>query len=122
MITTSARRARIRPYDTRRERGKRPGPARKGLRRRSRSVRPMWDPASQARLDCMLTTDRDTRSTSWWRRMLGPVQTPPRRFPALRYAGPADADALQRLADLDSKRPPRGVVLLAEVNGEPWAA
>jgi hypothetical protein len=70
----------------------------------------------------MLTTDRDTRSTPWWRRLLGPVQTPPQRFPALRYAGPDDVDALQRLADLDSKRPPRGVVLFAEVNGEPWAA
>ena len=54
--------------------------------------------------------------------MLGPVQEPPSRFPALRYAGPDDADALRRLADLDSSRPPRGVVLVAEVRDELWAA
>jgi hypothetical protein len=70
----------------------------------------------------MLMTDRDTRSTSWWRRLLGPVQAPPSRFPALRYAGPEDAEALSRLADLDSRRPPRGVVLVAEAGGELWAA
>jgi len=69
----------------------------------------------------MLTTAHDTRS-SWWRRVLGPVQEPPSRFPALRYAGPDDADALRRLADLDSSRPPRGVVLVAEIRDELWAA
>jgi|tagenome__1003787_1003787.scaffolds.fasta_scaffold20860481_2 hypothetical protein len=70
----------------------------------------------------MPTTAQETRSTSWWRRVLGPVQAPPSRFPALRYAGPDDAEALRRLADLDSSRPPRGVVLLAEVGDELWAA
>ena len=37
----------------------------------------------------------------------------------LRWAAPADATVLSRLAALDSARPPRGRVLLAEVGGEP---
>ena len=41
---------------------------------------------------------------------------------ALRAAQPADSVALARLAALDSSRPPRGTVLLAEVDGELWAA
>ena len=40
----------------------------------------------------------------------------------LRYAVPADAEALDRLAQLDSRRAPRGLVLVAEVGGELWAA
>ena len=54
--------------------------------------------------------------------------TPQARYgaaaPALtiRVAVPEDADALVRLAALDSNRPPRGLVLIAEVEGEPWAA
>ena len=40
----------------------------------------------------------------------------------LRYAVPADAEALDRLAQLDSRRAPRGIVLVAEVGGELWAA
>jgi hypothetical protein len=70
----------------------------------------------------MITTDQNTRSTRWWRRLLGPVQAPPAGRYTLRYAGPDDAEALQRLADLDSSRAPRGVVLLAEVGEELWAA
>lgn len=70
----------------------------------------------------MITTDHHTRSTSWWRRLLGPVQAPPAARHTLRYAGPEDADALIDLAELDSSRPPRGVVLLAEVGDELWAA
>ncbi|HWT22063.1 MAG TPA: hypothetical protein VN213_01015 [Solirubrobacteraceae bacterium] len=68
-----------------------------------------------------ITTDHDTRQ-SWWRRLLGPVQEPPVARHTLRYAGPDDAEALAQLADLDSSRPPRGVVLLAEVGDELWAA
>lgn len=41
---------------------------------------------------------------------------------SIRVAGPADAIAVARLAALDSARPPRGTVLVAEVGGEPWAA
>ena len=40
----------------------------------------------------------------------------------IRPAGPADAEAIARLARLDSSRAPGGEVLLAEVAGEPWAA
>jgi hypothetical protein len=40
----------------------------------------------------------------------------------LRPAVAADADALERLAQLDSRRAPRGDVLVAEVGGELWAA
>jgi hypothetical protein len=50
------------------------------------------------------------------RREAAPVDT------TIRAAGPADAEAIARLAALDSTRPPAGDVLLAEVDGEPWAA
>jgi hypothetical protein len=40
----------------------------------------------------------------------------------IRRAGPADVDAIARLARLDASRPPGGEVLVAEVAGEPWAA
>jgi hypothetical protein len=50
------------------------------------------------------------------------------RFPmtneslTIRLAGPDDAGALRRLAALDSARPLRGRVLLAELDGAPLAA
>jgi hypothetical protein len=58
------------------------------------------------------------------KRILGPVQQLPAdtRALTLRHAVPADADELNRLAELDSRRAPRGVVLVAEVGGELWAA
>ena len=58
------------------------------------------------------------------KRILGPVQQLPAdpRALTLRHAVPADADELGRLAQLDSSRAPRGVVLVAEVGGELWAA
>jgi hypothetical protein len=58
------------------------------------------------------------------RRILGPVQQLPAdtRSLTLRHAVPADAEELGRLAQLDSRRAPRGVVLVAEVGGELWAA
>jgi hypothetical protein len=40
----------------------------------------------------------------------------------IRLAGPADAPALRRLAELDSRPLPHGDVLLAEVGGEARAA
>jgi hypothetical protein len=40
----------------------------------------------------------------------------------LRVAQPDDAPAVQRLAQLDSSRPPSGRVLLAVVGSEPVAA
>jgi hypothetical protein len=41
---------------------------------------------------------------------------------SIRRAGPADAEALSRLAGLDSKRLPAGDHLIADVEGAPWAA
>jgi len=40
----------------------------------------------------------------------------------IRRAGSEDADALERLAAFDSSHVPTGVVLVAEVRGELWAA
>jgi hypothetical protein len=40
----------------------------------------------------------------------------------IRFATPDDEPALDRLAQLDSSRTPRGAVMVAEVNGELWAA
>jgi hypothetical protein len=42
--------------------------------------------------------------------------------PTIRTAGPEDAEALRRLAGLDSTPPLTGRVLLAEVDGDPIAA
>ena len=41
---------------------------------------------------------------------------------SVRYAGPADLPALERLAALDETPLPAGPMLVAEVGGEPWAA
>jgi hypothetical protein len=65
-----------------------------------------------------------TTVTTFLRRLAGPVQelpTTPTDF-TLRLAVPADAEAVDRLAQLDSRRAPRGTVLLADVGGELWAA
>jgi len=40
----------------------------------------------------------------------------------LRHAFPDDAAAIARLAALDSRPVPTGPLLLAEIDGEPWAA
>jgi hypothetical protein len=63
-------------------------------------------------------------TTNFIKRILGPVQQLPAdpRALTLRHAVPADADALDRLAQLDSSRAPRGIVLVAEVGEELWAA
>ena len=53
------------------------------------------------------------------RRKLIPAQTRPLR---IRQARESDAPALERLAQLDSSKTPRGAVLLAEVGDELWAA
>jgi hypothetical protein len=69
-------------------------------------------------------TIQDMSATDFIKRVLGPVQPLPADAPAvtLRHAVPADTDAVARLAQLDSRRAPRGVVLVAEVGGELWAA
>jgi hypothetical protein len=65
-----------------------------------------------------------TTTTSLLKRLLGPTKSVEIDAPALtlRYGTPADVDALDRVAQLDSQRAPRGVVLVAEVGGEIWAA
>jgi hypothetical protein len=67
---------------------------------------------------------------TWWRLVAGPERDLEQgRAPhahgqtlTIRYATPDDAADLERMAELDARRPPRGVVLLADVDGEPWAA
>ncbi len=70
-------------------------------------------------MPCMSTT-----VPTLLRRLAGLVQHIPAGAPSLtlRMAVPADADALDRLAQLDSRRAPRGAVLVAEVGGDLWAA
>jgi hypothetical protein len=65
-----------------------------------------------------------TPVTTFLRRLAGPVQDAPAGASSLtlRFAVPADADALDALAQLDSRRAPRGAVLVAEVGGDLWAA
>ena len=61
--------------------------------------------------------------TTTLKKLAGPVQSVPARpHVTIRHARPADADALAVLAQLDSSRPPRGEILVAEVAGELWAA
>ena len=78
----------------------------------------MWGARRSTIMKPMSTT------TNLLKRILGPVQQLPAdaRTLTLRHAVPADADELDRLAQLDSRRAPRGVVLVAEVGGELWAA
>jgi hypothetical protein len=79
----------------------------------------MWNEAIGSRMDVM-----SKPTTTFLKRILGPTQRIDTAAPALtlRYALPADADAIDRLAQLDSSRAPRGVVLIAEIGGELWAA
>ena len=66
-----------------------------------------------------------TSATTLVKRLLGPVQELPRTSASsitIRLAVPADADGIDRLAQLDSRRAPRGLVIVAEVAGDLWAA
>ena len=66
-----------------------------------------------------------TSATTLVKRLLGPVQELPRTGASsvtIRLAVPADAGAIDRLAQLDSRRAPRGLVIVAEVAGDLWAA
>ena len=64
------------------------------------------------------------RATDTLKSIFGPTQSVEGSEPAvtIRYARPDDALALLELADLDSSRPPHGVVIVAEVGGQIWAA
>jgi len=63
-------------------------------------------------------------SISFLTSLLGPTKRidPGEHELTLRYATAADADALQRLAQLDSSHTPDGTVLAATVDGDMWAA
>jgi hypothetical protein len=65
-----------------------------------------------------------TTAPSFLKRLFGSVQEIPSGASSLtlRFAGPADTAAIEVLAQLDSRRAPRGPVLVAEVGGELWAA
>ena len=58
------------------------------------------------------------------KKIIGPTQTVGSDAPSvtIRYARPDDALALLDLAYLDSSRAPEGIVLVAEVGGQLWAA
>ena len=63
-------------------------------------------------------------SISFLTTLLGPAKRvdPGEHELTLRYATAADADALRRLAQLDSSHTPEGTVLAATVDGDMWAA
>jgi hypothetical protein len=71
-------------------------------------------------MQCMTTTTAPT----FLKRLFGPSQKVPSGASSLtlRFASTADAEAIERLAQLDSRRAPSGPVLVAEVGGELWAA
>ena len=58
------------------------------------------------------------------KQLRGPVQSVPSSAAGvvIRPARPDEADALATLAQLDASRAPRGDVLVADVQGELWAA
>jgi hypothetical protein len=57
------------------------------------------------------------------KQLRGPVQSVPAHGEVvIRHARADDTAALATLAQLDSSRPPRGDVLVADVGGELWAA
>jgi hypothetical protein len=56
-------------------------------------------------------------------KLRGPIQAVPTSADVvIRYARPDEAGALATLAELDSSRAPRGEVIVADVQGELWAA
>jgi len=63
-------------------------------------------------------------SFSFLTTLLGPTKRidPGAHDLTLRYATAADAEALERLAQLDSAHVPAGTVLAAAVDGDVWAA
>jgi len=63
------------------------------------------------------------RITTLLQKLAGPTQAVPAGADVtVRHARPDDAEALTVLAQLDSSRAPRGAVLVAEADGELWAA
>jgi hypothetical protein len=65
-----------------------------------------------------------TTAPTFFKRLFGSGREAPAGASTLtlRYASAADTEAIENLAQLDSRRAPRGAVLVAEVRGEIWAA
>jgi hypothetical protein len=63
------------------------------------------------------------RFTNILKKLAGPIQPAPTGSGVtIRYARSTDAEALAALAQLDSSHVPRGAVIVAEAEGELWAA
>jgi hypothetical protein len=61
--------------------------------------------------------------TNFLSKLRGQIQSVPTSADVvIRYARPDEADAVASLAQLDSRRAPRGDVIVADVQGELWAA
>ena len=61
--------------------------------------------------------------TTLLNKLRGPIQSVPTSADVvIRHARPDEADAVAKLAQLDSSRAPRGDVIVADVRGELWAA
>jgi hypothetical protein len=78
---------------------------------------------SAARLSRMMRSMTYKRVINILDRLRGPLQSVPTSADVvIRHARPDEAGALATLARLDSSRAPRGEVLVADVQGELWAA
>src|SRR5215213_5124198 len=78
---------------------------------------------SDARLSGMIGSMTYKRAINILDKLRGPIQSVPTSGDVvIRYARRDEADALAALAQLDSSRAPRGEVIVADVQGELWAA
>src|SRR3954463_8758724 len=78
---------------------------------------------SATRLSRMIRCMTFKRMINILDKLRGPIQSVPTSADVvIRYARPEEADALATLAALDSSRAPRGEVIVADVEGELWAA
>ena len=76
----------------------------------------MWDGGLSSTMRCM-------NFTNLLHKLRGPIQSVPTRADVvIRYARPDEADAVATLAQLDSSRAPQGNVIVADVQGDLWAA
>src|SRR3954452_1473274 len=78
---------------------------------------------SEAHLSPMIKGMNSPRLTPPLDKLRGPIQSVPTSADVvIRYARRDEADALATLAPLDSSRAPSGEVIVADVQGELWAA
>jgi hypothetical protein len=77
----------------------------------------MYDAGLSSIITCMNSV------TNILNKLRGPIQSVPTSADVvIRYARPDETDAVATLAQLDSSRAPRGDVIVADVQGELWAA